>query len=381
MAAREEIPVASVASVASRPPTTGSDARWEAVRRRDPGADGAFVYSVASTGVYCRPSCPSRQPRRENVAFHADPAAAEAAGFRACLRCDPRGASLTQRQAALIAAACRQIESAEEAPSLAALARTAGLSRFHFHRLFKTLTGVTPKAYAAAWRGQQVRAALARGSSVTEAFHGAGYNSGSRFYAEAAEQLGMQPKAYRDGGRGITVRFAVGECSLGSVLVAASTRGVCAILLGDDPEALLRELQDQFPQANLVGAEPDFETTVAHVIGLIEAPGSAPASELPLDIRGTAFQRQVWEALCRIPSGATKTYAQIAQIIGRPRAVRAVGQACGSNLLAVAIPCHRVVRTGGDLSGYRWGIERKRALLDRERFGVRRKTGDGSSGA
>jgi AraC family transcriptional regulator of adaptative response/methylated-DNA-[protein]-cysteine methyltransferase len=337
------------------------------VQQRDSAADGSFVYSVASTGVYCRPSCPSRQPRRENVEFHLSPAGAEAAGFRACKRCHPKGPSLVERQAALIEAACRQIETAEEMPSLASLAEGAGMSRFHFHRLFKSLTGVTPKAYAAASRGRRVRTALTQGSSVTDALHGAGYTSSSRFYAQAGRQLGMQPATYRAGGRGVRVRFAVGECSLGSVLVAATDRGVCAILLGDDPEKLLRDLQDQFPEADLLGADPAFEATVARVVTLIDAPDSAPAADLPLDIRGTVFQRQVWEALRRIPCGSTMSYAELAQAIGRPKAVRAVGQACGTNLLAVLIPCHRVVRTGGDLSGYRWGVERKRALLDRER--------------
>jgi len=343
-----------------------SDAqRWEAVLRRDRSADGQFVYSVASTGVYCRPSCSSRRARRANVTFHADPGAAEAAGFRPCLRCSPRGASRAEQQAAMVAAACRRIDAADELPNLTELAAASGMSRFHFHRLFKSVTGVTPRDYAAARRAQRVRSALRSEDSITQAIYDAGYNTSSRFYEEAGRQLGMAPSAYRAGGRGASVRFALGECSLGAVLVAATERGVCAIMLGDDAEHLLRDLEDRFPEAELLGADADFEATVAQVIGLIDAPGAAV--NLPLDIRGTAFQRQVWDALTRIPPGRTMSYAKLAAQIGRPGAVRAVGQACASNPLAVAIPCHRVVRADGALSGYRWGIERKRALLERER--------------
>lgn len=351
--------------MATQPLFDDDAARWTAVQRRDSAADGQFLYSVKTTGVYCRPSCAARPARRENVAFHADPAAAEAAGFRACRRCRPNGRSRAEEQAAVIAAACRSIDSAEELPDLDTLAAGAGMSRFHFHRVFKSVTGVTPKAYAAARRGERVRAALAGGEGVTEALYGAGYNANSRFYAESAERLGMRPSAYRDGGKGAVVRFAVGDCSLGAVLVAATDRGVCAILLGDDPETLVRDLQDRFGQAELIGADPAFEQTVARVVGLIDAPGHAP--DLPLDVRGTAFQQQVWDALRRIPAGQTASYLDIATAIGRPSAVRAVAQACGANALAVAIPCHRVVRSDGDLSGYRWGVERKRELLKRER--------------
>jgi AraC family transcriptional regulator of adaptative response/methylated-DNA-[protein]-cysteine methyltransferase len=268
-----------------------------------------------------------------------------------------------ERQAARIAAACRLIEASEELPRLDEMARASGLSRFHFHRIFKSVTGVTPRGYAAAERAKRVRAALNSEDRVTDAIYRAGYGASSRFYEEANRELGMAPRKYREGGRGVSVRFAVGECSLGSVLVAATERGVCAILLGDDPEQLLRDLQDQLPNAELIGADADFEATVARVIGMID---SGDRIDLPLDIRGTAFQRQVWGALSRIPVGSTLTYQEIAARIGRPEAVRAVGQACAANLLAVAIPCHRVVRADGNLSGYRWGIERKRALLLRE---------------
>lgn len=347
------------------PDFSTDDARWAAVVACDPAADGRFWYSVRSTGVYCRPSCAARQPRRENVAFHDSPAAAERAGFRACKRCRPDAADPAERQHAAVAAACRLIEQAEEPPALADLAAAAGVSRFHFHRLFKAATGVTPKAYAAAHRAKLVRAELAGGASVTQAIYGAGYGASSRFYEQAGKVLGMRPSDFRAGGRNAEIRFAVGDCSLGAILVAASARGVCAILLGDDPEALVRDLEDRFPQAKLVGGDAGFEAWVAKIVGFVEAPRLG--LDLPLDIRGTAFQQRVWEALTAIPAGATASYAEIASRIGMPKAVRAVAQACGANALAVAIPCHRVVRTDGALSGYRWGIDRKRALLDRER--------------
>ncbi len=351
--------------MATQPIFADEAARWAAVQRRDAAADGQFFYSVKTTGVYCRPSCAARPARRENVAFHADPAAAEAAGFRACKRCRPDGVAPAQARAEAIAKACRLIEAAEELPDLDTLAAAAGMSRFHFHRSFKTVTGVTPKGYAAALRTERVQEALAAGSSVTAAIYDAGYNANSRFYADSASRLGMRPSAYRDGGRGMAIRFAVGDCSLGSVLVAATDKGVCSILLGDDPESLVRDLQDRFGAAELIGGDADFESIVAQVVGLIDAPGTGLS--LPLDVRGTAFQQQVWDALRRIPAGRTASYAEIALAIGRPAAVRAVAQACGANPLAIAIPCHRVVRSDGDLSGYRWGVERKRELLDRER--------------
>ncbi len=340
------------------------DERWDAVKRRDRDADGAFYYSVRTTGVYCRPSCAARLARRENVRFHPSSAAAERAGFRACKRCRPNEAPPAARQAEAIAKACRLIEQAEEMPDLDTLAATAGLSRFHFHRVFKTLTGVTPKAYAAAHRGRRVRDELAHSRTVTDAIYGAGFNSNGRFYAASPGLLGMTPTAYRAGGSGAAIRFAVGECWLGSILVAATDKGVCAILLGDDPEALLRDLQDRFPKARLIGGDKAFEKLVAKVVGFVQQPGRG--ADLPLDVRGTAFQQRVWRALREIPAGSTATYSEIAARIGRPKAVRAVAQACASNAIAVAIPCHRVVRTDGSLSGYRWGVERKRKLLARE---------------
>ncbi|WP_431284071.1 bifunctional DNA-binding transcriptional regulator/O6-methylguanine-DNA methyltransferase Ada [Humitalea sp. 24SJ18S-53] len=347
-----------------------SDAdRWEAVIRRDPAADGAFWYSVRTTGVYCRPSCAARQALRQNVAFHASPAAAEAAGFRPCKRCRPTEAPLAERQAEVVAGACRAIEHALETgdplPSLDDLAAASGFSRFHFHRMFRAVAGVTPRAYVASLRAGRVRAGLAEGARVTTTLYDAGFNASSRFYAASTGMLGMRPAEYRDGGRGTRIRFAIGECSLGSILVAATERGVCAIQFGDDAAALLAELQGRFPKAELIGADPDFDATVAQVIAMVETPQAAKT--LPLDLRGTAFQQRVWQALAAIPSGRTATYTEIANAIGLPRAVRAVAAACAANPTAVAIPCHRVVRLDGNLAGYRWGLERKRELLARER--------------
>ncbi|MBB3889618.1 AraC family transcriptional regulator of adaptative response/methylated-DNA-[protein]-cysteine methyltransferase [Phenylobacterium haematophilum] len=339
-------------------------ARWAALAARDAAADGAFFYSVRTTGVYCRPSCAARPARPENVAFHATTADAEAAGFRPCKRCKPDQAPLAQRNAAAVAAACQLIESAEEAPGLEALAAEAGMSPFHFHRVFKSVTGVTPKAYADARRAERVRQALGEAGTITDAIYDAGFNSGGRFYEQSDKVLGMTPTRFRAGGEAAQIRFAVGECSLGSILVAATDKGVCAILFGDDPDSLLRALQDRFDKAELIGGDADFEALVATVVGFVEQPRLG--LDLPLDVRGTAFQQRVWQALAEIPAGQTASYADVAAKIGKPAAVRAVAQACAANALAVAIPCHRVVRNDGALSGYRWGVERKRALLDRE---------------
>lgn len=344
---------------------TEQDPRWQSVVTRDRAADGRFVYAVRSTGIYCRPSCPSRRAKPGNVGFYANCADAERAGFRPCKRCRPDQAGLTERHAAMVAEICRVIEAAEEAPTLEALARTAGMSPYHFHRVFKAVAGVTPKAYADARRAKRLRDELAHADgTVTAAIYDAGFNSSGRFYETADQVLGMKPTAYRAGGANTEIRFAIGECSLGSILVASSARGVCAIALGDDPDALARDLQDRFPQARLIGGDAAFEGLVAKVVGFVEAP--ALGLDLPLDVRGTAFQQRVWQALRRIPAGETASYADVARRIGAPKSVRAVAQACAANTIAVAIPCHRVVRHDGALSGYRWGVARKRALLDRE---------------
>ncbi len=343
---------------------TSLDPRWAAVVARDRGADGTFYYSVATTGVYCRPSCGSRRPNPRNVRFYETTAEAARAGFRPCRRCRPDRPPLEQVHAARVAEACRLIETAEKTPALAALAKRAGLSPYHFHRVFKATTGVTPKAYAAAHRAKRVRDELTGSRTVTEAIYDAGFNSASRFYETSGQFLGMTPTDFRAGGAETEIRFAVGQCALGSVLVAQSAKGVCAILLGDDPDALVRDLQDRFPRATLLGGEAAFEQTVARVVAFVEAP--ARGLDLPLDVRGTAFQQRVWAALRQIPAGSTASYAEIASRIGAPNGSRAVAQACGANPLAVAIPCHRVVRTDGSLSGYRWGVLRKQDLLARE---------------
>ena len=362
----KEIIVSTLATKTDRivPAFCSDEARWEAVVRRDRAADGTFYYAVRTTGVYCRPSCPARRARRENVQFYVTCEAAEQAGFRPCQRCRPHQVGGAAQHAVAVEKACRIIEDAEVLPSLEALAAAVGMSRYHFHRIFKAITGVTPKAYAVAQRAQRVRDELSRAATVTEAIYDAGFQSNGHFYATSSEILGMTPSQFRSGGHGASLRFAVGQCSLGSILVAATHKGVCAILLGDDPETLVRDLQDRFPEAQLLGGDLDFEQVVARVIGFVEAP--ALGLDLPLDVRGTAFQQRVWQALRQIPAGTTASYRDIARRLGAPKAVRAVAQACASNAIAVAIPCHRVVHHDGTLSGYRWGVERKRALLDRE---------------
>ena len=338
------------------------DAKWDAVRARDAAADGVFLYAVATTGVYCRPSCAARPARRENVAFYPTRPAAERQGYRACKRCRPDLPPRAERDAALIATACRAIEDAERPPSLDELAGTAGVSPYHFHRLFRRVAGVTPKAYADAHRAARVRDGLRAGASVTTALYDAGFNSSGRFYAAADGVLGMTPSAYRAGGVGERIRHATAGCTLGLVLVAVSERGVCAILVGDDAASLRADLARRFPQARLI-ADEAFADTVAAVVATVDG----VATDLPLDIRGTAFQRRVWEVLRTIPAGETLSYAAVAERIGNRKAVRAVAGACGANPLAVAVPCHRVVGSDGGLGGYRWGVERKRALLARER--------------
>ncbi len=344
---------------------TLSDPRWLAVQARDKAADGQFVYAVTSTGIYCRPSCSARQALPENVQFHLDCSSAEAAGFRACLRCKPDQRSPDETQRALIERACHVIEQAESPPTLNALAAQVGLSPYHFHRLFKAITGVTPKGYASAHRANRVRDQLTASGSVTEALYEAGFNSSGRFYTVANQLLGMTPKAYKAGGANVRIRYAVGDCSLGVLLVAQSERGICAILFDEDAAALEADLRRRFPNALIEAADDAFSQTLAEVIAFVEAPGQGLS--LPLDIRGTAFQQRVWQALQTIPVGKTASYRDVAEVIGAPLAVRAVAGACAANSLAVAIPCHRVVRNDGGISGYRWGIERKQKLLEKER--------------
>lgn len=344
-------------------PFADDDARWRAVEARDPAAADAFVCAVATTGIYCRPTCPAR-PARRNVTFYPNAAAAEAAGFRACKLCLPEGPG---RHAEAVARACRVLEASESAPDLDALARAAGLSRFHFHRVFRAVTGVTPKAYGAALQARRARAALADGLSATEAAYAAGYGAASRFYAAAPGRLGMTPGQYRAGGRNVTLKIALGRTSLGFVLAAVTDVGIAAIQIGPDADQLTADLAARFPGATLEAADESLANTVAAVAALVEDPGAA--FDLPLDVRGTAFQEQVWQALRAIPAGKTLTYGELAAAIGRPSAVRAVAAACGANRIAVAIPCHRVIGADGTLTGYRWGVDVKAELLRREGAG------------
>jgi AraC family transcriptional regulator of adaptative response/methylated-DNA-[protein]-cysteine methyltransferase len=338
--------------------------RWAALQRRDRSADGKFLYSVRTTGVYCRPSCGARLARRENVEFYASAEQAERAGFRACKRCRPNAGGLDEQYAGAVERACRLIESADEAPKLECMARAAGMSPFHFHRVFRKMTGLTPKRYAAAHRAERIRKELARSGTVTEAIYRAGYNSNSRFYEKSSAILGMKPGNFQKGGKGEKIHFAIGSSTLGLVLVASSRKGVCAILLGSDRAELVVELRERFGHAELMSGGREFSELVARVIEYVEKPGLRWT--LPLDVRGTVFQQKVWEALGEIPAGKTASYSEIARRLGQPNSVRAVARACASNAIAVAIPCHRAVAKDGTLAGYRWGVERKRALLERE---------------
>lgn len=340
------------------------DAMWRAVEARDRRCDGRFFFGVRTTGIYCRPSCPARRPHRANVSFHATPDGAEMAGYRACLRCRPREAPLADKLAERMVAACRAIEEQDEGMTLDAIASRIGMSRYHFQRTFKMIIGVSPKSYVRAVRGRGIRERLQQTATVTGAIHEAGYAANSRYYAEAAEILGMTTREYRTGGEALDIRYAFASSSLGEVLIASTDVGVCAILIGDDRETLQADLARRFPRATLSDAGNAMARTVAEVVRLIDEP--ATARDIPLDIRGTAFQQRVWQALRSISPGATATYAEIARQIGAESATRAVAGACAANPLAVAVPCHRVVRSDGGLSGYRWGVERKRALLERE---------------
>ena len=340
------------------------DARWEAVAARDASFAGKFYMAVNTTGVYCRPGCPARLPKRANVRFFHTRYEAERAGFRPCKRCKPDQPSLGEQHAEKVAQACRLIETADETPKLDDIAASVGMSPYHFHRIFKQVLGVTPKAYATAHRSRRARESLIEKGTVTEAIYDAGFNSNGRFYANSREMLGMTPSDFRSGASGQIIRYAIAKSSLGLTLVAASEKGICAIFFGDDPGGLRKDLQATFPRAEIVGADKSFEKLTAKVLAFVDDP--VKDLDLPLDVRGTAFQHRVWDALRRIPLGSTMSYAGLAKKIGAPNAVRAVARACATNRIAVAIPCHRVVGSDGSLTGYRGGIERKRKLLAKE---------------
>ena len=340
------------------------DECWAALASRDRNADGAFVYAVRTTGVYCRPGCASRPPRPENVAFYATPAAAETAGFRPCKRCRPTEA-VGSRHVAAVERACALIRAKDALPSLTELADAAGISRFHFHRVFKEITGATPREWGKAHRLGRFAARLDAGENVAEAVYASGFGASSRAYEAAPNGLGMTPGARRHGGRGETIRFTTVETGLGWALVAATGRGICMTALGDEKAPLEAELRRRFPAALIWPADAALTAWAERIVQFITRPDAQP--DLPLDIRGTAFQAQVWRALQKIPPGRTRSYSEVAAALGRPSAMRAVAQACANNKLAVLVPCHRVVRSDGDLAGYRWGIERKRALIARER--------------
>ncbi|MEX0710770.1 MAG: bifunctional DNA-binding transcriptional regulator/O6-methylguanine-DNA methyltransferase Ada [Pirellulales bacterium] len=338
--------------------------RWNAVAKRNRAADGAFVFGVRTTGVYCRPGCPSRLPKRANVRFFAGWADAERAGYRPCKKCRPKAAFTQPANQEAIVRACRLIDQADEAPTLAELAEAAGLSRYYFHRRFKAVVGVTPRRYWAARQTKRLRQELTRPGGITRAILGAGFGSSGRCYSQAGDTLGMTPGQFNSGAAGVPIRLAVARSYLGWVLVAATERGVCAIEFGDTRRALRERIALRFPQAELADGDAEFSAWVAQVLSLIQAPGGGP--DVPLDIQGTAFEQRVWKALQAIPAGTTASYAEVAARIGCPGAARAVGRACASNRLAVAIACHRVIGSRGTLNGYRWGLQRKHALLERE---------------
>ncbi len=339
-------------------PTVTADEAWAAFERRDRAWDGRLVGGVKTTGIYCRPSCPARRPKRENVEFFPDGAAARAAGYRACLRCQP---DEVNREEVALERAYAVLAAAEEAPSLDALAAATGYSPHHFHRLFKRATGVTPAAYYRSLRARRAQAALAENGRITDAIYDAGYSGPARFYADAKSRLGMTPSAWRDGGRGETIRWATARTDLGTMLVAATDKGICRLSFDEDDAALHR----RFPNAEIEPGGAAMADLVRRTVAAVNAPEKP--HDLPLDVRGTAFQEAVWQELTRIPAGETRSYAQIAAAVGRPAAVRAAGSANGANNVAVLIPCHRVIRTDGSPGGYAYGLARKARLLERER--------------
>jgi AraC family transcriptional regulator of adaptative response/methylated-DNA-[protein]-cysteine methyltransferase len=345
-------------------PYSTDDARWQAVIERDKQADGQFFYAISTTGIYCYTSCPSRLALRSNTHFFESSKAAEQAGFRPCKRCKSDQDTPQNRDAHLIAQACRLIENVAEIPSLETLAQSQNLSRYHFHRLFKSITNVTPRAYAIAHRAHKIRTGLTPQTSITDAIYQAGFNSSGRFYATSTAVLGMTATHFKNGGCSETLYYSIGACSFGSILVARSEKGICAILIHDDDQPLLADLQKRFPKATLIEDQDDFKHWLAQIVHFVEEPKKG--LELPLDIRGTLFQQRVWQRLQKIPLGTTASYTDIATQLGDPKAVRAVASACAANPIALLVPCHRVVRSDGAISGYRWGVENKRMLIARE---------------
>lgn len=347
-----------------RPVYHTDDARWQAVENREAAADDQFVFGVITTGIFCRPSCRARHPLRQNVRFFQDAAAAQEAGFRPCKRCQPDRAPLHQQRLERIRQACALMDAREETMSLEALASEMAMSPFHFHRLFKSVTGLTPKAWQTARRNQRLRHALTQGEAVTPALYQAGFGSGSSYYRDADSALGMTATQFRNGGKQLSLRYAMVDCHVGRCLVAQSPRGICAVLLGDDDAQLEAQLTALFPHAERQLAQHDFSDILEKVVACIQTPEYLP--DLPLDFQGTLFQQQVWEALRTIPAGETISYQALAAKVGKPSAVRAVASACGANRLAIIVPCHRVIRQDGQLSGYRWGVARKAMLLQHE---------------
>jgi AraC family transcriptional regulator of adaptative response/methylated-DNA-[protein]-cysteine methyltransferase len=339
---------------------------WQAVLARDARFDGQFVFAVSSTGVYCRPSCPSRRAQRERVRFFDLPEAAEQAGFRACLRCQPQRARVLDPQIELVQRVCRLVDSSDsETLKLAELAAHAGVSVFHLQRTFKRIMGISPRQYLAARRIGSFKELVRKGDSVTSALYESGFNSSSRLYEHAAEELGMTPATYGRGGRGVNVAYTIVDSSLGRLLVATTERGICAVRMADSDAALEKDLREEFPHAQIKRDDSLLREPVQKILNHLDY--NEPQLDLPLDIRATAFQRQVWEKLRAIPYGETVSYGEVARALGKPGAVRAVGRACATNPVALVIPCHRVVREDEDLGGYRWGLERKKKLLERER--------------
>jgi len=369
------------AAHAARP----NEKRWHAVQTRDRGADGAFVYAVRSTGIYCRPSCPSRKPRREQVEFFPLPEAAEQRGFRACLRCRPRLVRLRDPRTASVARVCREIEAqidadggksadgnvSEARMTLSTLSSTAGMSAYQLERAFRSVMGISPRQYADARRMRRLKSRLRKGDDVTTALYDAGFGSSSRLYERAPTQLGMTPATYRQGGAGMQIHYTIVGSPLGRLLVAATERGISALYLGKDDGPLESSLRKEYPRAAIQRDRNGLEGWVGKILEHLR--GREPNLDLPTDVQATAFQRRVWEELRRIPYGTTRTYSQVARAIGKPKAIRAVARACATNPVSVVVPCHRVVREDGNLAGYRWGLERKLALLEHESAGRNEK--------